>query len=304
MTDGDRETAAAALAFGPLKDRPTPELLFMLDDEDWVTRTAAALILQGRGEPKAFERGLELCRSESDTDRETGAFLLRQFAYSDGFPFRTQTIPVLENLLLNDNSAAVRAHAAMGLGHLKADAAFASLARRVDDPDPRVRGEIAVSLGRIGRPEAEVIIEELRKDKDSHAANRAEIGLEFLFRHKFGYEMATNLGNMLGDPALDIAARKAAAELLTEHDPEAAFERAAALMASGSEAVRTGGVLLLGWLGWRGDAPHRPEIVDMLENTAQTDPSAGLRGHAARALAEVVGGQDARAAAGGMHVSR
>lgn len=287
MTEGDRETAAAALAFGPLKDRPTPELLFMLDDEDWVTRTAAALILQGRGERKAFERGLELCRSESDVDRETGAFLLRQFGYSDGFPFRADTIPVLENLLLNDGSAAVRAHAAMGLGHLEAESAFASLARRIDDPDGRVRGEVAVALGRLGRPEAEMIIEGLRKDSDSHVANRAEIGLEFLFRQKFGYEMATNLGNILDDPALDIAARKAAAELLAEHDPEAAFERAVALMASGSEAVRTGGVLLLGWLGWHEDAPHRTEIVDMLENSARTDPSNALRGRAARALEEV-----------------
>ncbi len=290
MTEDDRETAAAELAFGSCADRPTPELLFMLDDEDWVTRTAAALILQGRGERKAFERGLELCRSESDVDRETGAFLLRQFGYSDGFPFRDQTIPVLEAMLRNDRSAAVRAHAALGLGQLKADSAFSSLARGVDDPDPHVRGEIAVALGRLGRPEAAVMIEALRKDSDGHVASRAEIGLEFLFRDRFGYEMATNLGNMLGDPALDIAARKAAAELLTEHDPEAAFQRAAALLASAAEPVRTSGILLLGRLGWRGNAPHRPEIVDMLQAVASDDPSPGLRRRAAATLDEIAGG--------------
>lgn len=290
MAEDDRETAAAELAFGALKDRPTPELLFMLDDESWVTRAAAAMVLQGRGEQKAFERGLELGRSESDIDRETGAFLLRQLGYNNDFPFRTEIIPVLEYMLVNDSSAAVRAHAAMGLGQLKAESAFASLARRVDDPDPKVRGEVAVALGRLGRPEAEIIIEELRRDRDSHVAQRAEIGLEFLFRNKFGYEMAANLGAMLGKPDLDIAARKAAAELLTEHDPETAFERAVALLASASEPVRTGGVLLLGWLGWRGDAPHRREIVDMLEAVAGGDPSPGLRGRAGAALDDIAGG--------------
>lgn len=290
MTEDDRETAAAELAFGSLTDRPTPELLFMLDDEDWVTRSAAALILQVRGEQKAFERGLELARSESDADRETGAFLLRRLGYTDGFPFRNEIIPVLEHMLLKDGSAAVRAHAALGLGEMKAESAFAGLARRIDDPDPRVRGEVAVALGRLGRPEAEMMIEGLRKDPDSHVARRAEIGLEFLFRNKFGYEMATNLGNMLGDPDLDIAARKAAAELLSEHDPEAAFQRAATLLASGSEPVRTGGVLLLGQLGWRANAPHRPEIVAMLEAAAGGDPSPALRRRAAATLDEIATG--------------
>lgn len=294
MTEGDRETAAAELAFGPLKDRPARELLFMLDDEDWVTRTGAAMVLQGRGERQAFERGLELCGSASETDRETGAFLLRQLGYNNDFPFRDETIPVLEHLLLDDESAVVRAHAAMGLGQLEAGTAFAVLARRVDDPDAHVRGEVAVALGRLGRPEAEIIINGLRRDADSHVAQRAEIGLEFLFRHKFGYEMASSLGLILGKPDLDIAARKAVADLLTEHDREAAFERAATLLVSQSESVRTGAILLLGRLGWRKNAPHRAEIIDMLKAVAGEDASTGLRSQAAAALDEFAGGQDGR----------
>jgi len=283
MAGGDLETAAAELAFGPLQDRPTAELIFRLEDEDWVTRTAAAMVLQGRGERTAFARGAELCRGEDEAGRETGAFLLRQLGYNNDFPFRDATVPVLE-ALLRDSAASVRMHAAMGLGQFRATGAFDSLVRAAGDPDPRVRGEVAVALGRLGQPDAAAVIETLRGDRDAHVAGRAEIGMEFLFRDKFGYEMATNLGAKLADPALDIAARMSAAELLSEHDREAAFRQAAALLASGAETVRTGGILLLEQLGWRKDPPHRPEIVALLEATARNDPSRDLRRRATATL--------------------
>ena len=289
MTGNDRETAAAEMAFGPLNDRPTPEIIFRLDDDDWITRTAAAMVLQGRGERAAFDRGVELTRSEAEADRETGAFLLRQLGYNNEFPFRDRSIPVLE-ALLRDGSASVRTHAAMGLGQFGAAGAFDGLVRAAGDPDPRVRGEAAVALGRLGQPDAATIIERLRGDKDAHVASRAEVGMEFLYRDKFGYEMATNLGNMLADPQLDIAARQSAAELLSEHDREAAFQQATVLMASGAETSRTSGILLLERLGWRKNPPHRPEIVAMLEAAARDDPSGGLRRRAAATLEKIGAG--------------
>ncbi len=289
MTGIDRETAAAEMAFGPLRDRPTPEIIFRLDDNDWVTRTAAAMVLQGRGERAAFERGVALCRSEDEADRETGAFLLRQLGYDSGYPFRDRTVPVLV-ALLRDGSAAVRMNAAMGLGQLHAAAAFDALVRLAGDPDPRVRGEVAVALGRLGKEEAAAVIDTLRGDRDAHVAERAEIGMEFLFRDRFGYEMATNLCNKLADPDLDFAARMSAAELLSEHDREAAFRNAAVLLASGAENVRTGGILLLEQLGWRKDPPHRREITALLESTARDDPSGELRRRAAAVLERIGAG--------------
>ena len=62
MTEIDYESAAE-MAFGPLRDRPTPEIIFRLDDNDRIMRMGAAMVLQGRGERAAFERGVELCRS-------------------------------------------------------------------------------------------------------------------------------------------------------------------------------------------------------------------------------------------------
>lgn len=289
MAGDDPEIAAAELAFGPLRDKPTPELIFRLDDDDWVTRTAAAMVLQGRGEPAAFRRGVELCRSEGEGARETGAFLLRQLGYSNGFPFSDETVPVLEGLL-SDGAASVRKHAAMGLGQFHARGAYDSLVRAAGDPDPGVRGEVAVALGRLGEPDAEPIIAKLRGDRDAHVAERAEIGMEFLFRDQLGYEMATNLRNKLADPKLDFAARKSAAELLSEQDKEAAFQQAAALLASGAEPVRTGGILLLEQLGWHIDPPHRGEIIALLEATARDDPSQELRRRATATLGRIGAG--------------
>lgn len=289
MAQIDRETAAAEMAFGPLNDRPTPELIFRLDDVDWVTRTAAAMVLQGRGERAAFERGVELSRADAEDARETGAFLLRLLGYSNGYPFRDATIPVLK-ALLRDGAASVRKHAAMGLGQLHAADAFDDLARAAGDPDPRVRGEAAVALGRLGQEEAAEVIDRLRGDRDADVAARAEVGMEFLFRDRYGYEMATNLANKLADPNLDIAARSSAAELLSEHDSEAAFRQAAVLLTSGAETLRTGGILLLERLGWPKDPPHRPEIVAMLEAAARSDPSDGLRRRAAATLDRIGAG--------------
>jgi HEAT repeat protein len=289
MTEIDYETAAAEMAFGELRERPTPELIFRLDDKDRVTRMAAAMVLQRRGERAAFERGVELCRSEDAAGRETGAFLLRLLGYDSGYPFRDASVPVLV-ALLRDGAAAVRMNAAMGLGQFHAATAFDALVRLAGDPDPRVRGEVAVALGRLGREEAAAVIERLRGDRDAHVAERAEVGLEFLYRDRFGYEMATNLCNKLADPDLDFAARMSAAELLSEHDREAAFRNAAVLLASGAETVRTGGILLLEQLGWPEDPPHRREILALLEAAASDDPSGDLRRRAASTLGRIGAG--------------
>lgn len=286
MTEFDYETAAAELAFGEYRERPTPELIFRLDDDDRVARTAAAMVLQGRGERAAFERAVELTRSTEAEARETGAFLLRQLGYDSDYPFREASIPVLTGLL-RDASPAVRKHAAMGLGQFRAVTAYEELVRLAGDSDPQVRGEIAVALGRLGKQQAAAVIERLRGDGNAHVAARAEVGLEFLYRDRFGYEMATNLGNKLADPKLDFAARMSAAELLSEHDREAAFQKAAALLASGAETVRTGGILLLELLGWHIDPPHRPEIVALLQAVADDDPSAELRRRATAVLERI-----------------
>ena len=72
----DELDKAAELSFGPFADKPTPELLDLLRDEDEVTRHAAATALQKRGERVAFERGVELTRDGRGYVRARAALLL------------------------------------------------------------------------------------------------------------------------------------------------------------------------------------------------------------------------------------
>lgn len=289
MTGRDPETAAAELSFGPFADKPTPELLDLLCDEDEVKRHAAATALQRRGERVAFERGVELARDERVYVRDNAAFLLGQLGYKDGYPFREETAPVLEGLLNNDPSNEIRASAAAALGHLRATSALESLIRAAEDEDSDIRENVAFALVGLATPEIAPVIEKLRKDPDAEVADWAEMGMEHLYGEMFENETGDSLCVMLADAGLDIAARRAATQILAERDETVAWEQARALRKSEVALLRLNVPLLLRWFGWSKETPPRAEVLGVLIDMLHNDADAGVRDRTAEVLAEFEG---------------
>jgi len=162
-----------------LKSEPTTVLLDLLCDDDELTRFVAAKELHMRGERVAFDRAVELRGSAEGHVREIAAFLLGQLG-TPKFPFKEETVPLLEPMLTTDPWPRVREAAAIGLGHLKATTALQSLLGKAGDPDPGVRGGVAVALGSLGSPEAFPALKALYQDEDEEVRGWAELGLELL----------------------------------------------------------------------------------------------------------------------------
>ena len=282
---------AAELSFGPLEKEPTPALLDLLCDEEVVTRHAAATALQRRGERAAFERGVELTRNKRVYVRDNAAFLLGQLGYKEGYPFRDESVPVLEGLLNNDLSNEVRASAAAALGHLGATSALGSLLRAADHEDSEIRENVAFALTGMATPEIAPVIEKLRNDPDTDVADWAELAMEILYRYQYEDEAVDHLCTMFADADLDIAARKAVAEILTEHDETFAWEQANAFRISGVATLRLNVPLVSRCLGRSNETPPRAEVLRMLFDLLRDDPEARVRALAAEVLAEFEGAE-------------
>ncbi len=287
----DEMHKAAELSFGRFADKPTPELLDLLCDGDAVTRHAATTALQKRGEREAFERGVELTRDERVFVRENAAFLLGQLGYSDGYPFRDESAPILEDLLNRDPSADVRASAVAALGHLGAKPALDSLARAADDADPAIRANVAFALCGIETPGVGPLIGKLRNDRDAEVTDWAELAMEMLFGKEFEQETVETLCEMLADAEFDIVARKAAAEILAGRDEMVAWERACAFRNSEVATLRLNAPMLARWLGRGKEAPPRAEVIGMLVGMLRNDPESRVRDQTAAVLAEFEGAE-------------
>lgn len=287
----DEMWKAAELSFGPFADKPTPELLDLLCNEDEVARHAAATALQRRGERVAFERGVELTRDERVYVRDKAAFLLGQLGYKDGYPFREEAAPVLESMLNSDPSNEIRASAAAALGHLNATSALDSLVRAAEDEDSEIRENVAFALVGLATPEIAPVIEKLRKDPDVEVADWAEMAMELLYGDMFENETIENLCVLLADADLDIAARKAATEILTERDETFAWAQACAFRKSGVATLRLNVPLLSNGLGQSKEAPPRADVIGMLMNMLHNDPATNVRDRTAEVLAEFKGAE-------------
>jgi HEAT repeat protein len=102
-----------------------------------------------RSDQAVFERAVLLC---SDTDpliRAVGADVLAQLGTREGYPFSSESTPVLI-ALLRDADSRVIASAIYALGHLKRGES-AELVRFAEHPSPDVRCALAYALG--GRPD-------------------------------------------------------------------------------------------------------------------------------------------------------
>ncbi len=290
MNDEELEKAAE-LSFGPFEKEPTTVLLGLLCDEDAVTRHAAAMALQRRGEQAAFERGAELSCDERVYARDNAAFLLGQLGYKDGHPFREESVPVLERLLNNDPSNEIRASAAAALGHLRATSALDSLVRAADHEDSEIRENVAFALTGMAAPEIAPVIEKLRNDPDADVADWAELAMENLNRERFESETVEKLCGLLADAELDIAARRAAAEILAGRGEGFAWEQACVFRESGVMTLRLNLPLVSKWLGRSKETPPRAEVLGALIDMLCDDPEARVRDLTAEVLAEFRGAE-------------
>ena len=282
---------AAELSFGPFADKPAAELLDLLCDEDEVTGHAAATALQRRGERAAFERGVELTRDERVYVRHNATFMLGQLGYKDGYPFRDEAAPLLEAMLNSDPSNEVRASAAAALGHLSATSALDSLVRAVEDEDENIRYCAAMALVGMVTPEIFPVIEKIRNDPDGDFADWGEIAMEIFYGEKYQNEALESLCGMLADADLDIAARKAVAEILTDRNEAFAWEQAIAFRQSVSAALRLNVPLLADGLGRSKETPPRAEVIGMLMDMLSNDADSGVRDRTAEVLAEFEGAE-------------
>lgn len=128
------------------RNLPSQNLLDYLYDKDSLVRNAAAKILQVRGERSTYYKAVELCKSTDESIREIGAFILGQLGTPE-FPYAKESVPILTNLLENDESELVRACSAASLGHLKDPTVLQTLSEQSDDNSPQVRVNIAGALG-------------------------------------------------------------------------------------------------------------------------------------------------------------
>lgn len=91
---------------------------------------------------------------------------------------RAELIKRAADLLINDASRDVRAHAAVVLGGIGEEATVELLAKGLDDKDEWVRLNIVESLDRIGVESIFPYLEKAYKDKDADVSNAAFVALE------------------------------------------------------------------------------------------------------------------------------
>lgn len=278
--------AEAGNLAAPLFDQDTAELLELLCDSDEATRHAAAMVLQGRGTREAFERALEMVRSDRTECRDTAAFMLGQFGYRSGYPFREKSVPLLVSLLEGDPSAAVRASAATALGQLDAADAIPVLTRSAADPNAQVRLSAAGALGRIARPECVPVLQALRADDDPEVAEWARTGMGMLLGRQLESASQQDLLAILTDTGGEPLRREVAADIIAQRDGEAARDQAFRLSADDDEALRCSAAhLLAGVATWH--RALRNEVVPFLADMVRHDRARAVKVAAAEGMAQL-----------------
>jgi HEAT repeat protein len=140
-------------------------------DDYWMCIRALHL----RSDQAVFERAVSLC---SDTDpliRAVAADILAQLGIREGYPFWTESTPVLISLL-RDTDSHVIASAIYALGHLKRGES-AELVAFADHPSQDVRCALAYTLGGRSDDLACGALVILSGDQDLDTRNWATFGL-------------------------------------------------------------------------------------------------------------------------------
>jgi HEAT repeat protein len=101
--------------------------------------------LQMRSERGVFDRAASLCSNADPLVRAVGADILAQLGTREGYPFATESVPVLTSLL-RDTESRVIASALYALGHLK-QRDSADLVGFATHPSQDVRCALAYALG-------------------------------------------------------------------------------------------------------------------------------------------------------------
>ncbi len=178
--DGSSSTLRL-LAWQALRSYPTDSLLRLLDDDDYVVRTAVARELQTRSGSDVYQWAIDKVTSERIASREIAAFILGQLGTPE-LPFRATSIPALMRLA-SDNDTEVRSAAIAGLGHLRADEAVDIIIAASQDSSNLVRGCAVAALGHLTSSAA--VISALRdrlRDDDATVREWAASELEDLAR--------------------------------------------------------------------------------------------------------------------------
>lgn len=163
----------------------TPALLKLLDDDDYIVRTAAAKQLQRRSEEIVFETAKAKTTDQKAYKREIGAFLLGQLG-SPNLPYKSQSIHALLRLL-EDSDSEVRAASVAALGHLGSVIPFddekilnKSL-MLLNDSSDEVRVCLAFALGSFLKTENLVsALTTLRRDTNKDVVEWASTSLEII----------------------------------------------------------------------------------------------------------------------------
>jgi HEAT repeats len=110
-------------------------------DDYWMYIRALHL----RSDRAIFEQAVSLCSDTDPVVRAVGADILAQLGTREGYPFSTESSPVLISLL-RDTDSRVIASALYALGHLKRGDSD-ELAPFAEHPSPDVRCALAYALG-------------------------------------------------------------------------------------------------------------------------------------------------------------
>lgn len=168
------------LAYQALKGYPLDSLHGLLDDPDYVVRSAVARELQIRGEESTFDFLMKVARVDRRSFvREVCAFTLGQLGVPL-YPFREQSLVVLGGFA-KDVSAKVRSAAVLGLGHLGADEYAGTIIGLATDSSAAVRASVAAALGCLGVTENTLIaLRRLLLDEDENVREWAKTSIEIL----------------------------------------------------------------------------------------------------------------------------
>jgi HEAT repeat protein len=174
---------------------------------------------------------------------------------------------------------------------LNATSALDSLVRAVEDSDEEIRYSAAFALSGMASPEIFPVIEKIRRDPDGDFADWGEIAMELFYGEKYQNDTVESLCTMLADAGLDIAARKAVSEILTDRNETFAWKQACVFRKSAVAALRLNVSLLANGLGRSEETPPRGEVIGMLMDMLHNDTNADVRDKVAEVLAEFNGAE-------------